>query len=306
LNVSKGVAETAEFKTLQEQNRQAILQHQMLLKSHIVSAAKMEIDLLHRRLATSIVTFVGFLSKSLLITSRAFEANDQNVSAVCSLVLRNLNHYKPTRTLSASDIQKAILPYSASPLTTELDTGTVMPLFSIAATVSQHINDLCIAPCAQYTEQETVNHEAAQIKALASPHELDALAAETALRIDDEPTVEPKLLEAIIDKAVDKALARRAYQQLSLKEARGATDNDTSVSASLKKKKRENDNNKKAAAGRLLAAAQNKTKQTQEQQEICCRPKFSRRQRQRFRRREQKLAQKTILKEKRVCKGPPF
>ncbi len=75
------------------------------------------------------------------------------------------------------------------------------------------------------------------------------------MAIDAEPTVPPKLLQTLIDKSVSKALAQQV-NHLSLKEVRGAPDNNTSAGASLKKKQ-ENDN--KAATGHILATAPRKT-----------------------------------------------
>jgi hypothetical protein len=78
----------------------------------------------------------------------------------------------------------------------------------------------------------------------------DTLSAETAMAIDSEPTVPPKLLQMLIDKSVNKALAQQIHH-LSLEEVRGPSD--TSAGTSLKNKQ---ENDIKAAAGHLLATAQ--------------------------------------------------
>jgi hypothetical protein len=259
LNASKGLTETAEFIALQRQVQLTVSHHQSVMKTYIVSAAKMEIDLLHRQLAISIVTLVGYLSKSCLILNLGLQTTDQYTSAVCSAVLRSPTAPLPVvAALSAAEIQQAILPYSASPLTPELDPTAANRLNPIVVAVSQHINDLCTLPCSTYTEQETANLRALQVTALNSLHKHDTLAAATAIRLDDEPTVHPELLETVVNKAVNKAVdkaLKRRINQLSLNGVRGAVNknNDTFTRASLKKKTTQgNNNNQKAAAAAVV------------------------------------------------------
>jgi hypothetical protein len=119
------------------------------------------------------------------------------------------------------------------------------------------VKALCIAPSQQYLEQVNINSTILKVKEVQLSTSRDTLSAETAMAVDSEPTVPPKLLQTLIDKSVNKALARQ-INTLSLNISRGAPD--TPAGASLKKKltndKKKQENDKKAAAGRLLAAAQ--------------------------------------------------
>jgi hypothetical protein len=227
------------------------------MKDLIVSAAKMELAQLNRQHALHVVAATGFLSKNLLLLDTGLQPSGQMISAVCTLALRNLNNFAPIAALPVCDIQQAILPYSSSPLLMESELDANLTVATTAANVSRHINGLCISPCSKYKEQETTNRLALQITAFDSLHQQDALAAETAMRLDNEPTVEPKLLENIIknqvQKELKKVLSRHAHQQLYLNGARGAVNNDTFTRASLKKKTTQgNNNNQKAAAAAVV------------------------------------------------------
>lgn len=246
--------ETAAFVTFRQTTQNAVDQYQTALKTAIVGVAELEVQQLERQLAAITCSLIGYLSKTLLIAGKGLNVSDTDISAVCFLAFKILTDLELLKDMTEEEKKPLFLPYSATELPTALSQLVTIDLQPYANNVSAFVNSLCIQPSKRYTEQINANAISLTISGLSASIHNDALAADTAMAIDNEPTVDPKLLESLIKKEVEKALARQANQP-SKKGARGAADNDTSASASLKKKQ---ENDRKAAAGRLLAAARTK------------------------------------------------
>lgn len=260
LNASKKVMETAEFLTHKQIVNDLVAKFQSDIKDQIIAVANLELARLERQLAEITFSLIGYLSKTLLIThNMGLNANDDNVIAVCHVAIFHLQQvYIPTTLLSKADIIPLLLPYSTSELMDTLDNVAWTLYKPTADTVIASITSLCIEPSTLYLEQVSLNSKYLQVLAISKSVKSDALATDATIAIDDEPTMEPQLLQNLVAKEVEKTIDKKLgaisqqLQQLSLKGVRGTADNDTSASASLKKKL---ENDKKAAAGRILAAA---------------------------------------------------
>lgn len=219
LNVTKRVSETAEFKALQAQTTAILARRQAELKHQIVSAAKLEINHLHSLFIGNYAATAGYLIKCFLTADDdEIPPTDDNISSIGSMIFKQSSM---TTDNDAATIQAAFLPYSATSLTLQVDIDLPDSFQSVIGAVSAAVHALCIAPCTRYTEQAKVTRTEARLLAIGTDNQLDSLAADTTMLIDDEPPVQPQLLASMIDKAVDNALARRTTQPSLKRSSRG-------------------------------------------------------------------------------------
>ena len=120
---------------------------------------------------------------------------------------QGLSHYSPLKLLSVEEKQTLLLPFSPSAVPAVLDNTQLLTLQPIATDVVTAVTALCIAPSQQYIEQANINSTILKVKAVQLSTSRDILSAKTAMAIDAEPTIPPKLLQMLIDKSVNKALA---------------------------------------------------------------------------------------------------
>jgi hypothetical protein len=200
---------------------------------------------------------IAYLSKTFILTTTGLNNSDDNTSAVYYLASQGLTSYSPLKLLSEEEKQTLLIPFSPSTVPAVLDNTQLLTLQPVAADVITAVKALCIAPSQQYLEQANINSTILRVKEVQLSTSRDTLSAETAMAVDSEPTVPPKLLQTLIDKSVNKVLAHQ-FNTLSLNIPRGAPD--TPAGASLKKKpinnNKKQENDRIAAAGRLLAVAQ--------------------------------------------------
>jgi hypothetical protein len=109
--------------------------------------------------------------------------------------------------LSKEVKQTLLLPYSSSAVPAALDKPQLLTLQPVPADVVAAVTALCIAPSQKYIEQANLNSRILKVKGVQLSTSHDTLSAKTAMTINSEPTVSPKLLQTLIDKSVNKLLA---------------------------------------------------------------------------------------------------
>ena len=211
LGASQKVKETATFATLAVATKELVQTFQKTLKANMLTVAKMELSTLQSEIDTTILEAIRDLTNVTIMNHFPDYENHPNAPKVLARATID-DHFDTLRTFSTLDPDTVFLKYKE----VTADPDTVYTAASMPGSYRLHI--ACLIPelfgllkkiCVD-AWSEQLNAIQAKKKALALDHFVQSTLTEkattdTAMILDNEPTIEPAVIKSLIAKGVSDA-----------------------------------------------------------------------------------------------------